>query len=532
MEENININKKILKPNENMRKLKLTRNAKINLVVGLTLVILFCIFFVMNIVIYSKLDTIELKLSRSRYFNFISIFILEDLGLLKLLKTVVDFILPIFAGIEFLIIYINIIYIILHPFIGLKLIFVVNLSHFFLIILKVIIQGHRPFWEFRNKTIIEEMDCKTDYASPSLDLFFICFFYLYSIISIQKLKKKKFKLIQRIITFLIHCIIIVIIITVSRLTLDAYFHQLIFTVILGYCLIGLLLVNDKNIHNFIFQTLKNIYNARKYKIKIFFYIIGLLIIALISSYFIDEKDLNQIKQRLKNCPNKKIFGTKESLKDISHISSIVGSVWGCSYTLEKNISKWWGNSSKFILMMKLIMSILINGVFIATKYFIPKLINDIEFNFVLDLVLNFFQNFFSFGLIPQIFEKVGLINNSKEFKKDSPAKSNNDDKIILFRTTIFKEEKDKSDEGFVLVNKEIKEEKEEKEDNNIIEEDNKENAMNISGISDENEFLYGNNKEDNEEIYGHSNLVENVQNIEEENDYLYLEGIEEQSQII
>ena len=44
MEENININKKILKPNENMRKLKLTRNAKINLVVGLTLVILFCIF--------------------------------------------------------------------------------------------------------------------------------------------------------------------------------------------------------------------------------------------------------------------------------------------------------------------------------------------------------------------------------------------------------------------------------------------------------------------------------------------------------
>ena len=61
-------------------------------------------------------------------------------------------------------------------------------------------------------------------------------------------------------------------------------------------------------------------------------------------------------------------------------------------------------------------------------------------------------------------------------------------RIILFRTTIFKEEKDKSDEGFVLVNKEIKEEK---EDNNIIEEDNKENAMNISGISDENEFLYG-----------------------------------------
>ena len=40
-------------------------------------------------------------------------------------------------------------------------------------------------------------------------------------------------------------------------------------------------------------------------------------------------------------------------------------------------------------------------------------------------------------------------------------------------------------------------------------------------------MIYDKNKEEKEEIYGNSNLVENFQNLEEE-EFLYLEGIEEQ----
>jgi magnesium-transporting ATPase (P-type) len=181
---------------------------------------------------------------------------------------------------------------ILHHFIGLKLIFVVNISHYSLILLKIIIQGHRPLWDLRNRKLLKETSCMTDYASPSLFLFFIFFFYLYSIISIQKLKKQKIQLIPRIFIFLIHSILTFGILIMISSTLNEYFHQLIFTIILGYILICLLLAKDKKIHNFIFQTLKNIYNARRYKIKTFFYVIGLIIITLISSYFIDENDLD------------------------------------------------------------------------------------------------------------------------------------------------------------------------------------------------------------------------------------------------
>ena len=57
----------------------------------------------------------------------------------------------------------------------------------------------------------------------------------------------------------------------------------------------------------------------------------------------------------------------------------------------------------------------------------------------------------------------------------------------------------------------------------------KKKEINLNNESkEENEFIYDKNKEEKEEIYGHSNLVENVQNLEEEGEeeFLYLEGIE------
>jgi len=518
----------------NVKKLKLTKNSKINLAISIFLVTFFSIFFILNIIIHSKLEAIELKLYKNRENLFFPIIFLDkNVETLKTLRKVTDIVLKILADLEFLIIYINIIYIVLHPFFALKLIFVVNMSYFCLILLKIIIQGHRPFWDLKNKKLLDETNCMTDYASPSLFLFFIFFFYLYSIISLQKLKKKKIQLIQRIFIILIHPILIFGMLIALNSTLNEYLHQLIFTIILGYFLICLLLVRDKKIHNFIFQTLKNIYNARKYKIKTFFYVIGLIIIILISSYFIDENDLDNIKQKLKDCSDDNLFGMKESLNDIGHIFSIVGAVWGASFTLEKNISKWWGKSSNLILLIKIIIILVFNGSFVIIKIYLPK-INDTELIFLLNMFINFIQNFLSFGIIPLLLDKFGLIENERKLKKNDEINNinNEDDQLILFKNSIFKEEKEKGDDGFVILDKERKksehcEEKEKDKYKKIVKEEIKPNQ---EEEVEENEFVYNKNKEENGEIYGNSNLVENVQNLEEEEEeYLYLEGIEEEN---
>jgi hypothetical protein len=318
------------------------------------------------------------------------------------------------------------------------------------------------------------------------------------------MKKQNFTTIYRILLFFIHFALLFCVIIIFGELLDEYFHQLIFTTILGYILICFLLAKDKNIHNFIFQSLKNIYNSRKNKIKIFFYITGLLIITLISMFFIDEYNKSSIKQILKKCKGKQLFGISESLKDLGYIFGIVGAVWGASFTLERNISKWWGKNSKRILIIKFIIIIIFNGMFITLKYFLPKLISDIEINFVLSMLINYIQNYFTFGIIPLILSKFGLISK--------------DEKINLFKRSIFKEEKD--DDGFIDLDMDKNKKKEDKEGNKNNEEMNK--IKNNLIENDKNQK----NKDENEEIYGHSNLVENVQNLEEE-EYLYLEGIDE-----
>ena len=47
--------------NDNLKKLKLTKKSKINLTISIILVILFSIFFILSIIIHSKLESIELK---------------------------------------------------------------------------------------------------------------------------------------------------------------------------------------------------------------------------------------------------------------------------------------------------------------------------------------------------------------------------------------------------------------------------------------------------------------------------------------
>ena len=520
MENNL-IRNKSAEPAE---KLNLTKKSKINLTIDFSLVTLFSIFFIMNIFLFSKMELIEQKLYKIKNHSYFSLLKIVDFNSFKKFKKASYIILNIFAGLEFLILYINIIYLVFHPFIGLKLNFVVNLSHFGIIILKILLQGKRPFWKYQNNKLIEETECKTDYASPSPTIFFFTFFYLYSILSFQKLKKQQLKLLYRFLIFSIHLILIFIIILIFMgEILDEFFHQLIFSTILGYILICFLLAKDKNIHNFIFQTLKNIYNARKYKIKLFFYITGLLIITLIASLFIDENNIYSIKQKLKNCKDVKLFGIKESLKDLDYLFNIIGAVWGSSFTLDKNLRKWWGKSSKTILIIRLIIIIIFNGAFITLKFFLPRLIIDAEFNFIIDILINFLQNFLTFGIIPLIFDKFGLISKDGQINLFKPSlfKKEKDDEIIILNMEHKVEDKDNEE-------KEKNKNENDKENNKANEETNKIKIENDK--NDKGENSNQKSKEENKEIYGDSNFVENVQNEDEEEGYLYLEGIDENNQ--
>ena len=336
MDGNINLFNSILSngySHSQSNKLKLTKKSKLNLAFKTIIITLFLVFFGMSIVIYTKLESIELKLYERKQYYFISLFFSDYVVLSKSSKTFINLILNIISGLNTLTVYISIIYLTLHPFIGLKLVFVANISHYCLSIIKIILQAHRPSWDITDDRFRKEALCKNDYASPSVNLFFCCFFSLYSIISIKLLTKKKFKNFHKFLIFLFHFLFVGILIVILTAAFDEYFHQLIFSIIISFVLICFLLEKDKNIHNFIFKTLKNVYNTRIYKMKIFFYILGLIVLTMISLYFIDENGSSIIKQKLKNiedCTDEdfEFFGIKQSFNDLSYIFGVVGAFWG------------------------------------------------------------------------------------------------------------------------------------------------------------------------------------------------------------
>jgi hypothetical protein len=283
--------------------------------------------------------------------------------------------------------------------------------------------------------------------------------------------------------------------------------------------------------------------------KIFFYIIGLIVLTMISLYFIDESGANIIKQKLKNiedCTDEdfEFFGIKQSFNDLSYIFGAVGAFWGASFTVEKNIGKWWGGGSKNIIIIKILSIIIVNIVFIFLKYFLPYLFNNYEFNFIIKSLLDFLQYFCLFGVIPLFLEEMELIERKKKFKNEEDInyrnriKKEGDDEVILFRTSIFKEEKKKGyDEGFVVLDTEVKKKDDIKKKideeniniNNEIQNNNDLERLNRSDDeNEENEMIYDKQKENGkEEIYGPSPLVENVQKLEDEEEIFFLEGMED-----
>ena len=174
MEEKINIFESFNSKNYANNKLQFTKKTKLNLGLKAFLITLFTVFFAMNVVIYSNLESIELKLYRNDNYYFF-----PSLNLSLNYKKTIDILMKIIAGLDSLTVYISIIYLHFHPFAGLKLVFVMNLSHYFLLLIKIIMKGHRPIWGLADDELIKNSYVKTIMLLRRfIFLFFLFFLYI------------------------------------------------------------------------------------------------------------------------------------------------------------------------------------------------------------------------------------------------------------------------------------------------------------------------------------------------------------------
>ena len=505
-------------------KITLSSKSKINVILRTMIISLCCFFFPLEAVVANRLQDIELKLYVE---NKVLSFLLSS----KLINSptfhkFLDYLTKIIGSKESIMVYISILYLIIHPFIGLKLILISGIAQYFVILLQIIFQAHRPFWDLEESETI----CRNTYPNPSTILFYCSFFYLYSIISFNLLKKKKFSPLQKLIMSFGYIIVLIILLIMFGGTYLLYIHQIIYSFIISIVMISLLIDVDTNIHNFIFNSLKNVYNTRIYRMKIFFYVCGLYFAGFISLYFIEEYDINKIKDNLSknsNCNDDDIelFGIKQGFLNITFLSGVIGAFWGASFTVERKVGKWWSKRSIKKSIIKIINIIVVCGFFIFIKYILKLIKNNFEIYFTFEAILDFYECYCIFGPLTLFFQHMGFNEEyvTKRYEKINVNLRDEED-IQFYRASIFEsEKKGKKGDAFVVIDKmdninknininDIKESEKKNEIDNL----NKNQNQNLNRLENIYEEKAENEEEDNEIYQPTSMIIKNVRKHEDE----------------
>ena len=499
--------------NINYDKIILSPKSKINVILRTMIISLCCFFFPFEAIVDNRLQQIEFQLYVEN--KFLSFLFSTKLVNSQEFHSFIDILMKIIGTSDSIMVIISIIYLNFHPFIGLKLILISSITQYFIIMLQILFQAHRPFWDLEEFETI----CRNTYPNPSSRLFVSSFFYLYAIISFNLLKKKKFLPIQKFFISIFYIIILIALLIMFGGIYLLYLHQIIYTFVISIVVIALLIDFDTKIHNFIFNSLKNVYNTRLYKMKIFFYICGLFFGGFISLYFIEENDINKIKDKIyqnSNCSDEdlEMFGIKQSLLNISFLSGVIGAFWGAAFTVEKKVGKWWSESSLKISIIKLIYIGIICAIFILTKYYIKIIKSKFELYFALEIILDFLESYCIFGPLPLFFQYMGFNEHytTKSYEKIN-VNLREENEIQFFRATIFEDEKKgKKNDGYVVIDRNEKQ--------NLIED--KENEEDINKIyKNENDNINEEKEEkDNNEIYQPTSMIiKNLRKHEEEGDF-------------
>ena len=508
-------------------KITISKKSKTIVILRTLIISLCCLFFPFEAVIAHRLQEIEMNAYVEN--KLLSFLLSSSLINSSTFQILVDLFLQMIGTNDSIIVFISLIYLIFHPFIGLKLILISSLAQYFVIILQIIFQAHRPLWDLDQIEAI----CRNTYPNPSSKLFYSSFFYLYSIISFNLLKKKKFQFLHKIILFSLYIILLFILSIMLGGMYLLYLHQIVYTLVISIVIISLLVDFDTNIHNFIFNSLKNVYNTRVYKMKIFFYVIGLFSVGFISLYFIEENDIKKIRDKISENPNCskediEMFGIKQGFLDLSFLSGIIGAFWGASFTVENNVGKWWSKRSVKKSIIKILFIVFICVIFILIKYFLRTLKGKFELYFTIEAILYFLECYIIFGPLPLFFQYMGYNEQYivKNYEKIN-VKLRNEEEVQFFRTTIFETEKkgNKKDAYVVLDRDNQNNEKDIKKLNKIenIEKTDKNNENNINKEEKEkddiNDIVEKKENEDNENIGIYkttSRIIENVRKHEEE----------------
>ncbi len=416
-------------------KLNLSSDAKNLLIIRIVIIALAFIYIPMDIILEKKLSKIEIK----HFFPFINSISSKGLLKNKIFFEFSNFIENILINKDAIIIYTSIIYVLFHPIIGLKISIVIQIFYYFGILLKCIIQNKRPSW-----LLDEEINiCATSYSNPSGSFLNFSFFYLYTLISFRTAYKEKKDLYSSIFRFSIFSIYLIILILSGLIYLLYRLHfifEIIYTLCLALLSITILLDFDKLIQKNLIKKLKNIFKARKHKIRIFLMVFGIEFIAIISYFFITENNnLSEVEDKIlnsKNCSqiNKDELGLQITFKNISYVFGIIGAFWGACFTIENNIGKWW-NFNLINSIIKVIIILISSFILIFSFSKIDNV--TYEFNFVVQCVKYFLFYYVNFGLIPFVFSILKLTQLNKN-EYDNKKK-----KIMLFKPSIFVLEKEK-----------------------------------------------------------------------------------------
>ena len=494
-----NIDKSIIarSGNDIYNKITLTDKSKFTLVLRVIIISLCCIYFPLESILDNRLEEIEITTFLNKRNQ---LFIQTDFY-----QKFVHIITTILGTNDFIMIYISIVYIIGHPFIGLKLMLVCCFFQYIITILQIIYQANRPFWNSDQvKTI-----CNNSYPNPCSTFFFCCFYYIYCFLSFNMFNKKKFQNVQKIILLVVYLIYISILYFLFITSYFLYHHQIVFNIVLSTVVLVLLISFDTKIYNFIFKFLKNLYNTRVYKMKILYFVIGLFVIEFILLAFFEESDMNKIKDNLMNnpyCNEYKIetLGTKAGVLKTSFLASLAGAFWGAAYTVEKKV----GNDNF--------------DVYLSLK-----------------AIANILESYCIFGLLPLLFQKLKINDTyvNQSYEKINLKLTNDEDYQIFSKSIFTNEQKNKNDiiikpvQGKEKEKEDSKKEKKEKkiddENKNLIEDENKKRIsieninINDSTLSidekEEEENKKKENKNENENDDGPiSMIINNLVEIKEE----------------
>ena len=396
-----------------------TTKKKINIIVISQLILLFllCVFFPMTTILYKKLEEIE------HYYLYQRINILQSELLNS--KTFYYFsylLLLIFTNKDTIIIYIHILYYLYHPFISIKITTVTFSFYFFVVIMQCIFRSLKPFWSI--DTHKEKTDkihfCETNFGNPSDSFFVFSLFFLHLIISyLIGAKKQKYLYIRKIVTFSVFIPLTILLAYIYIVNQINYLFQLIFSLSLSLIIVCFLIEFDEYLHLYINDSFKTIIQCRSTKMKIFYTVITMALIAIFGFFFIETGHMVIIEDGLEyfntcadNHFNIDFFGTQRTLLNITPIFGIIGAFWGFGYSMERNCGIWWKTPFKK-LIIKLVAIIAID----ISLTFLCGIVTHSTFQVIFTLhgLKYFIQFYIVMGPLPVLFDKIGF--NMPNYKK-------------------------------------------------------------------------------------------------------------------